>query len=199
MKRNTILAGLLVSTVASEAVHTPLDAHPHIECDVKVSQPSTVAAPISIGGGTAKVDDETLGHFRWRMFHRKMLRANRATWADKDELAMFDAYLETARAVVDHYPSLKLWERPVSYTHLAHSCRQPGYQGPEYHRPELGRPLVEGSRDVYKRQPPGAAPSSSSVHRPWRFQAALPPETLPCERSQASKPRAADISTLPQP
>jgi hypothetical protein len=115
MKRNTILAGLLVSTVASEAVHTPLDAHPHIECDVKVSQPSTVAAPISIGGGTAKVDDETLGHFRWRMFHRKMLRANRATWADKDELAMFDAYLETARAVVDHYPSLKLWERQHQY------------------------------------------------------------------------------------
>jgi hypothetical protein len=36
-------------------------------------------------------------------------------WADKDELAMFNAYLETARAVVDRYPNLKLWERQHQY------------------------------------------------------------------------------------
>jgi hypothetical protein len=70
--------------------------------------PSQTQSSLGIGSPTT----EALGHFRWNTFYPKMLRANKA----KDRFAMLTAYFETARAIMVHYPGLKLWERQHQYS-----------------------------------------------------------------------------------
>jgi hypothetical protein len=109
VKQKTILAGLLVSTVAAEAVAQTLHkVHPHVELETKVATPRTITR-ISTGGGS--MSTKPLGHFRWETFYAKRGLARKA----KDELAMYTAYVETAREIVKHYPDLKLWERQHQY------------------------------------------------------------------------------------
>ena len=92
----TVLSFALVASVTTDftigSPHEVLPENPHIELEVTApakpaSQTSTLAS---------RSDSEPLGRFRWKTFHREMLKANTA----KDKFAMNDALLTTARALV---------------------------------------------------------------------------------------------------
>jgi hypothetical protein len=107
------LPWLMIAAIAGESVavspHELVATQPHIEHECKISMPSTLPSMSASSGGT---NSESLGQFRWNTFYRKMLRANRA----KERLfAMLDAYVETARAITQRYPDLKIWERQFQY------------------------------------------------------------------------------------
>jgi hypothetical protein len=112
-----IPAVLVVAALAAEAVlpkHSEALVQPHVEPELKICEPSTFT---TISGNDGGISREPLGTFRWNTFYRKMLRAN---MAKNKFLAMLDAYVETAHAIREHYPDLKMWERWHQYNCFKH-------------------------------------------------------------------------------
>jgi hypothetical protein len=103
-----ILAATIVTDTLTD-LHQAIAIPPHVEPDLRVSMPNTVA-PVSSGskeGGT-----EPLGRVRWLIFYRKMLRS-RGNYSE-----MLTAFVETAREMRQLYPDLKPWQRFQIYNSL---------------------------------------------------------------------------------
>jgi hypothetical protein len=105
------LPALLAVAVASEFIAENLResfaVQPHVEPEVKISNPIAQAPPTSpVGGGNM----EPLGILRQRILYAKMRRANLV----KGDLAMADAFIATARAVVRER-ALQPFDRQIQF------------------------------------------------------------------------------------
>lgn len=103
----------VVVAIATETVengHELRAARPHVEPEIKVSKATRVTQPSASGGAGS---GEAPGTFRGRVFHRNMLRSRR-----RGKFGMFDAYADTARAVVQEYPNMERWQRNMHYSCL---------------------------------------------------------------------------------
>ncbi|MFZ0519977.1 MAG: hypothetical protein WAL95_03075 [Candidatus Acidiferrales bacterium] len=89
---------------------------PHIEPELKVS---TLGHLVQSSPGGGNVSTEPLGRFRWITFYRKMRRLSLKK-GEEQRVAMLEAYFETALAIMERYPDLKIWERQHQYNCFKH-------------------------------------------------------------------------------
>jgi hypothetical protein len=102
-----LLAVAVASEFIAENLHESFAVQPHVEPEVKVSNPIAQAPPTSpVGSGNM----EPLGILRQRILYAKMRRANLVT----GDLAMADAFIATARAVMRER-ALQPFERQIQF------------------------------------------------------------------------------------
>jgi hypothetical protein len=104
-----ILAASIVTGEVTETIQDSFLIPPHVELETKLPQLTKQVCPLTDG---AVSESEPLGRFRWRVFHKKMLAARRK------KFGMLDAFVDTARTIVEQYPSLEPWERKMQYDML---------------------------------------------------------------------------------
>jgi len=104
-----VLAASIVTGEITETIQDSFLIPPHVEQETKLPQLTKQMCPVTDG---AVSESEPLGRFRWRVFHKKMLAARRK------KFGMLDAFADTARAIMEQYPSLKPWERKMQYDML---------------------------------------------------------------------------------
>lgn len=92
---------------------------PHIEPELKVS---TLGHLVQSSPGGGNVSTEPLGRFRWNTFYRKMRRLSLKK-GDERRVGMLEAYFETAQAIMECYPDLKIWERQHQYNCFKHQIK----------------------------------------------------------------------------
>jgi len=139
------LAVACASEFIAEDLHDSLAIQPHVEPEVRISNPSEQANSVSPDGGG---NLEPLGVLRQRILYSKMRRANLA----KSDLAMAGAFVETARAIMRDR-AMQPFERQIQFDCLRAEIELIHGRTRGYHDFSSALPAIARALDVPYKAP----------------------------------------------
>jgi hypothetical protein len=140
-----ILAMAIASESVAETMHESFALQPHIEPDLKKCTLKEQEYSTSPGGNT---NSEPLGILRGKILYKKMRRAQLA----KNELAMADAFIATARSVVRER-ALRPFEREIQFNCLRAEIEMISRRTCGCHDYSSALPAIANALDVPYRPP----------------------------------------------